>query len=192
MPKKGTRRHSGTRTASRSKSTEAPAGVAGLPAAASNAPGATLVALILEARSARGLTYPELAEKHLGISRSHLLMLRSGQRAISNVSDEVMGRIAKFLGLPKVVAMLAGGQLRLEDFYQKPEMVREGLEPALKFIQRDPDVGPYMPPGVFVADEALQRFILLLYEKATGKTLIPSRVSLTDVVESYKTLLHDA
>jgi len=142
----------------------------------------------MEARAARGLTYEQVANEHLGMSRSHLLMLRSGARTISNVSYDTMTRIAKFLGIPPVLAMLAGGQLRLADFYQTPEMLHQGLGQALAYIQRDPELGPHMPATVFSADQDLQGFILLLYERATGKTLIPGRVGLSDIVESYKPL----
>lgn len=195
MPKKKGTRRSGDPLSRRIPASSNPsseagglASAAGLSTDALKLPGATLVNLILEVRVARGLTYEQLAEEHLGISRSHLMMLRTGKRTIVNISSRTMKRIAAFLGIPPVVAMLAGGQLGLEDFYQTPEMLQQGLAQAMKFIQRDPDIGPYMPATVFLADEAVQRFIMLLYEKATGRTLIPSRVSLADIVESYKTL----
>lgn len=160
-------------------------------AAALKKRGAALVGLIMEARASRGLTYEQVA-KQLRMHRNYLLLLRKGKREISNVSNETMESIASFLGIAPVLAMLAGGQLRLEHFYQSPEVLHQSLGQALTFIQRDPDLGPYMPATAFSADADLQGFILLLYERATGKTLIPGRVSLEDIAKSYETLDSDS
>jgi len=194
MPNKHTHRttkrthRNGVRGAQRSKSIATkPAGGGGLTAAALKKRGAALVGLIMEARASRGLTYEQVA-KQLRMHRNYLLLLRKGKREISNVSNETMESIASFLGIAPVLAMLAGGQLRLEHFYQSPEVLHQSLGQALTFIQRDPDLGPYMPATAFSADADLQGFILLLYERATGKTLIPGRVSLEDIAKSYEAL----
>jgi hypothetical protein len=150
-------------------------------------PGAPLLALLIEAANTRGMSSRELAVKHLGISNSHFLLLRKGQRGIARLSPETMTRIATFLKLPKVIVMLAGGQLKLEDFYQDPNLLEQQLESALQFIQRDPEIGPHMPPTAFVADIELRRFILMLYEKASGKSLIPSRTTIPEITEQFKT-----
>src|SRR5580658_8142506 len=153
--------------------------------------GATLLALLLEAANTRGLSLRELAEEHLGVTYSHFMLLRKGQRSIPRLGDEIMGKIAVFLGLPKVVVMLAGGQLTLKDFFQDPKVLEEYLEPAMQFMQRDPELGPQMPPSAFTADVQLRRYIVLLYEKATGRVLLPSRTSPSEIVESFKVLEPD-
>lgn len=152
-------------------------------------PGATLLALILEAANTRGLGARELAEDALGVSYSYFASLRNGEKEITKIGDDVITRIAKFLGLPKVAVMLAAGQLKLEDFYQDPEIFQTHLQPALQFIQRDPNVGAHMPASVFTADPAIQQFVVILYEKAYGKTLIPSKVSLEEIAKRYKNLI---
>jgi len=151
-------------------------------------PGATLLALLLEAANTRGLSVRELAEDHLGITYSHFMLLRKQHRSIPRLGDDVMGKIAKFLVLPKVVVMLAGGQLTLEDFFQDPQVLEQYLEPALLYMQRDPQLGPYMPPTAFTADAQLRRYMVLLYEKATGRVLLPSRTTPDEIVERYKEL----
>jgi hypothetical protein len=151
-------------------------------------PGATLLALLLEAANTRGLTMRALAEEHLGITYSHFMLLRRGQRAIPRLGEEVMGKIAHFLGLPRVVVMLAGGQLTMQDFFQDPKVLEDYLEPAMQFMQRDPELGPHMPPSAFTADIELRRYLVLLYEKATGKVLLPSRSSPHEILESFKDL----
>ncbi len=104
-------------------------------------PGAPLLALLLEAGHTRGLSIRELAEKHLGITHSHFLLLRKGKRSIPKLGDDTMDKIAEFLGLPRVMVMLAAGQLKPEHFYQQPQMMNQYVERALKFIQTDPEFG---------------------------------------------------
>lgn len=130
----------------------------------------------------------EVAEEALGVSYSYFAGLRSGEKEIPKIGEDVIAKVAKFLGLPKVVVMLAAGQLRLEDFYQDPNVLGAYLEPSLQYIQRDREVGAYMPPSIYTAEPALQHFVVTLYEKAFGKTLIPSKASLEEIVERYKRL----
>lgn len=146
-------------------------------------PGAPLLALLLQASTTRGLSMRELAEDHLGLTYSHFALLRKGQRSISNIGDETTAKIAKFLGLPKVIVMIAAGRLKVEDFYRDPALLDQQLGPALEFIQRDPELGLSLPPSAFVADIDLRRFLVLLYEKASGKTLLPNRASTTDILQ---------
>lgn len=153
-------------------------------------PGGTLLALILEAANTRGLSTRRLAPEFLGVTYSYFAGLRNGTKEIPKIGDAVITKTARFLGLPKVVVMLAAGQLKLEDFYQNPEIVQTHLLPALQFIQRDPEIGSYMPASVFTAEPALQQFIVALYEKAHSKTLIPSKVSLEEITERYKHLMN--
>jgi hypothetical protein len=150
-------------------------------------PGAPLLALLLQASTTRGLSIRELAEDHLGLTYSHFALLRKGQRSISNIGDETTAKIAKFLGLPKVIVMIAAGRLKVEDFYRDPALLDQQLGPALEFIQRDPELGLSLPPSAFVADIDLRRFLVLLYEKASGKTLLPNRASTTDILAILQT-----
>jgi hypothetical protein len=150
-------------------------------------PGAPLLALLLQASTTRGLSMRELAEDHLGLTYSHFTLLRKGERSISNIGDETTAKIAKFLGLPKVIVMIAAGRLKVEDFYRDPALLDQQLGPALEFIQRDAELGLSLPPSAFVADIDLRRFIVLLYEKASGKTLLPNRASTTDILEILQT-----
>jgi hypothetical protein len=151
-------------------------------------PGATLLALLLEAAHVQGLGARELAEKHLGVSYSYFHQLRSGEKLASNLGPEMLDKIATFLNLPKVVVMLAAGQLTLKDFQQEPEAVEQVLEPALRFIQADPRFGPYMPASIFGMTSAERQFIVMLYERATGKTLLPVRATLEETVENFQAL----
>ena len=76
-------------------------------------PGATLLALLLEAANTRGLSMRELAEQGLGVSYGYLAALRNGEKENPNLGDDAIARATAFMGLPKVVVILAASQLRL-------------------------------------------------------------------------------
>lgn len=155
-------------------------------------PGASLLALILDKANTQGLGPRELAQDALGVSYGYFAALRSGDKEIPKIGDDLVARMAEFLGLPKVAVLLAAGQLKLEDFYHDTEAVHDHMQPALQFIQRDPEIGAYLPVSAFVADPALQLFLIMLYEKASGRTLIPGKTSAEEIVERYRNLVSGA
>ena len=83
--------------------------------------------------------------------------------------------------------MIAAGRLKVEDFYPDPALLDQQLGPALEFIQRDPELGLSLPLSAFVAELDLRRFIVLLYEKASGKTLLPNRARTDDILQILQT-----
>ena len=153
-------------------------------------PGAVLISLIFQAASARNLKPSDVCEE-LGISYSHFSSLRSGGKAIPHIGEDFLERIAGFLQLPKVVVKLAAGQLKLEDFYHIGDKMNLYIEPALRFIQADPKIGATLPLSAFSADKDLQLFLITLYEQATGKVVLPGKVSVEDVVKRFETLTGD-
>lgn len=151
-------------------------------------PGAVLLGLLIEAANNQGYGTSELAEE-LGVTYAYLAALRNGKNPIPKIGDELVDRIAAFLQLPKVAVMLAAGQLHPQDFYQQPDIVRHHLMPALKFIQSDSQFGRLLPPSVFNAEPALQHLIITLYEQATGRTLIPTRINPEEIAQRFKDLV---
>lgn len=151
-------------------------------------PGRVLLALLLEAAHVRRLGARDFAENTLGITYGHFCQLRSGIKKFSSLRDDVINRIARFLGMPKVAVLLAAGQLQYEDFYQDPALLQNYFIPTLRYIQNDPEIGAYMPVTVFTADPALQQFVVMLYEKAHGRNLIPGKLSLAEIAERFKQL----
>src|SRR5688572_10403551 len=102
-------------------------------------PGAQLMNLILTAASDRGLSMEETARQALSVSPSYFYSLRNGGKEIAQLGEEHIAKAAAFLGFSRVAAKLAAGQLQPEDFYAKPDVVRDYLRPAMKFIQSDPE-----------------------------------------------------
>lgn len=152
-------------------------------------PGATLISLIFSAAHARALTPAEVMEQ-LDVSYSYFAALRNGAggKNFANVGEELVERIAKFLGLPKVAVKLAAGQLRQEDFYYQGDGIHPSLGQALRYIEADPDYGALMPPILLKADTQLQLFVITLYEAATGKSVLPSKVRLDELLARFEEL----
>jgi hypothetical protein len=152
-------------------------------------PGATLLALLIEQANTSGISEKTLATEVLKISHTYYLALRAGTKPMLRLGDDVITRIAEFLGLPLVVVKLAAGQLKVEDFYQNGRIVRDYLVPAMKYIQADNKIGPYMPASLLGADADVQLFIVKLYERVTNHVLIPGGHGLEAIAKSYRDLM---
>lgn len=148
-------------------------------------PGAKLIATLLERAYTRRIGMNELA-KELGITYQHFSLVRRKPEGVPKFGDEVIERAARFLDVPKVTVMLLADQLKITDFDQKPEDLKMNLENALRFIQGDPKIGPYVPLTIFVADTQLQLLVVTLYELATGRVLIPSKKTPEEIAALHK------
>lgn len=132
----------------------------------------------------------ELAEK-LGISYSYFASLRSGSAAIEEISYDLAVRISGVLGLPTVVTQLAVGQLQPEDFYQKPENIGNFLDAALGFMQRDKEWVGFLPNTIYECANEVKYALVRSYEKASGRVLIPTRVSLESIRRNFIELIQN-
>jgi len=155
-------------------------------------PGATLINLILAAATDRRIGMAEIGKEALGVSPSYFHALRSGSRPLTKLGDEHIEHAAAFLGMPKVAVLVAAGRLDLEDFYAEPATYHKYLAPALRHIQSDPEIGHFVPAAILEADPAIQKCFVLLYEKATGATLIPGKVSASQIAERHRSLLESS
>lgn len=151
-------------------------------------PGAQLMNLILTLANDRGLSVEDTASDALGVTRSYFYQLRVGKKEIPQLGEEHISKAARFLGISRVAAKLAAGQLSSDDFYTNPDVVRDYLRPAMKFIHSDPEFGPFIPATVVDLPEDLQHAFVLLYERATGRTLIPGRVSPEEIAKRHREL----
>lgn len=85
------------------------------------------ILLIWLARHAQADGYSLLALAHvLGVSRSYLYALYSGQSDTANIGDEVIDALGRYLRQPRVIVRCAAGQIRLDDFFTE-----EGLAAAV-------------------------------------------------------------
>lgn len=146
------------------------------------------MALLFDEVTRRGMNQGELADE-LGVHYSYLSGLRTGANSVPRISADLIGKIAVFMGLPRIAVMLAAGQLTLEDFYYAPDVLSNYLVQALRAIQTDKVYGPITPPEIFEASRPIQLLLIALYEEARRQTLIPGRTSPQELAERFAVLL---
>ena len=146
--------------------------------------GSTLLAMLYAKAGAEGLQTQELAQR-LGVPPAYLGQLRSRDAHVEHISREFAEACAKFLGMPLISVMVAAGQLREQDFRERVNdevLLRQALDTMLL----DPAYGPILPPSLLQQEEKLQRAVVILYERATGKRLLGGRVTAAELITFAK------
>jgi len=150
-------------------------------------PGAQLMVLLVQKANELGHTLSELAGE-LGVTYGYLSQLRNGTRQWRHISDEFAERCAAYLGMPRLAVLLACGRVQVEDFYDDPELVRDHVERAMALIKRDPDYAALVPADIDAASYEYKRFTALLYERATGLSVLPEAADVDSLIAQLKKL----
>lgn len=135
-------------------------------------PGSSLVKALREKASEEKMTLDELA-RHLQISKPYLVAIYGGKRSVPGMDISYIRRIAQFLGITTVQAMIMGETLVPEDFVQS--FVQEGgLDAALLRISRDKSLAGIAPTeDEWVKMPKKVRILLAaLYERAIREQLL--------------------
>lgn len=141
-----------------------------------------MILWMLNERSARlGMDNKSFATRELKISYKYYAALRSGSKPISAIGPTLLLRISSILKLPPIIVRMAIGQLQPSDFYQQPANLDRDVLNALKFIQNDPRWIGYFSTEIFKASLPLQHFVVLLYEAASKRRLLPERKTLEEL-----------
>jgi len=148
-------------------------------------PDLKLLVQLFQAANERGHTLRELAE-HLGVSYGYLHQLRTGMRQTRHVSDEMVENCAAYLGVPKIAIHLMSGRVQPEDFYEDPALVQRYVDNAIKILRKDPDYAPLLPPDIEASSYENKRLITLLYERATGISVLPEAVDVDDLIKKIR------
>lgn len=143
--------------------------------------GSALLGMLYQTANERGHQLMEMAQE-LNVTYGYIAQLKNGIRKIPHISEEFAENCAKYLGIPRISVLIAAEKLRPADFYQDPDELETMAEPALRLMQKDPEFGPYMPASVFQADRKLQQFLVMMYERATGRVLLKHKVDVQDVI----------
>ena len=144
-------------------------------------PGSALLKLIYEEGFRRGLNITEIADE-IEVSYGYMAQLRNGLRSVPHVSDEVLQNIATFLQVPRFTVLLAAEKIKLSDFYE-PNTLEHSIEVALVDMALDPQWAGIIPVSIADADPKLKLLTIRLYEKATGKKLMPFQIFPEDIAE---------
>ena len=106
-------------------------------------------------------------EKESGVSNSYLGLIERGQRPIPGA--DILKKLAPVYDVPVRDLLNAAGYLRNEDISLSEE---DEVEMAFKYVMADPRYksGTRVKGGLTTE---VKRFIVEMYEKATGKRLLP-------------------
>ena len=107
------------------------------------------------------------AEKLSGVSNSYLGLIERGQRPIPGA--DILKKLAPVYDVPARDLMRSAGYLKDEDVSLSEE---DEVDMAFKFVMNDPRYksGTRIKGGLTAE---VKRFIVEMYEKATGKKLLP-------------------
>ena len=107
------------------------------------------------------------AEKLSGVSNSYLGLIERGQRPIPGA--DILKKLAPVYDVPARDLMRSAGYLKDEDVSLSED---DEVDMAFKFVMNDPRYksGTRIRGGLNVE---VKRFIVEMYEKATGKKLLP-------------------
>lgn len=107
------------------------------------------------------------AEKLSGVSNSYLGLIERGQRPIPGA--DILKKLAPVYNVPVRDMMRAAGYLKNEDVSISED---DEVEMAFNFVMNDPRYksGTRIKGGLTTE---IKRFIVEMYEKATGKKLLP-------------------
>jgi len=107
------------------------------------------------------------AEKLSGVSNSYLGLIERGQRPIPGA--DILKKLAPVYNVPVRDMMRAAGYLKNEDVSISED---DEVEMAFNFVMNDPRYksGTRIKGGLTTE---VKRFIVEMYEKATGKKLLP-------------------
>ena len=107
------------------------------------------------------------AEKLSGVSNSYLGLIERGQRPIPGA--DILKKLAPVYNVPVRDMMRAAGYLKNEDVSISED---DEVEMAFNFVMNDPryNSGTRIKGGLTTE---VKRFIVEMYEKATGKKLLP-------------------
>lgn len=145
--------------------------------------GGPLIAMLMGRAQQLGQTGQEMA-LDLGITYGFIGQLKSGVRQTCNIDDLHLSKMAEYLGVPRVVVLLASGKLQMEDFFEVPEEITDGmLNAALATMAQDPVCAIALPKDAHSASHELKVYLVTLYEAATGRRLLRSRWFPAEAVE---------
>lgn len=150
-------------------------------------PGGLLLAALIRCANERREQLNDMA-RGLGITYGYINQLRNGVRQVSQISDDFALACAHYLGVPRLTVLMLAGRISPADAYEPEALAAAEIPRAMKFMCDDPEWGPMIPPEVRAGSHATQFLILRLYEQATGKVLLPERLSTSTLAAEIEKL----
>jgi len=134
--------------------------------------GQPLVAALISTAIRRGHRLGQLA-KELGVTYERLAQWRRRPKEMASASADVYERAAMYLGVPTALAMVMGGQIRLNHLvWPTTAPLADRVTRALERLRNDSFLGGFVPEGLLSATPDVQLFVLFLYEQINGQGAI--------------------
>jgi hypothetical protein len=154
---------------------------------ARNTPAALLLAMLYGRAAQLKHTTSDMCAA-LAVTYSYLSLLRNNHRELEKIGDSLIENAAAYLGIPKLHVMLAVGKVKPQDVLAEPTKVGVYLAQAVAHMHGDPTWGPYVPKSLDSAPVDLKFLVVLLFEAATGKTLLPQRKTPEEIAKEVQQL----
>jgi len=105
----------------------------------------------------------------LDVTYGYISQLRSGSRRTESISQAFADACAAYLGIPAALVKVLAGRVTMSDFLWPQRDPDEELRECLDALRHDAAVGCFMPPELYDADPAVQRFVWLLYTESADR-----------------------
>lgn len=148
-------------------------------------PGSELLSMLLRHANTLGDTVSEM-ERQLNVKSYYFARLRSGNSSTTKITGRFAEACALYLGVPRLMVLIAAGQVKPQDCDDDPFEVISALPRAITYIQNHPKYGPLMPIGLIGESLRLKYLIVLLFENATNMRLLPSRLTEQKLTEQTR------
>lgn len=99
--------------------------------------GSALMAKLWEKMLKDGISPATLADTHLGIAYSYLMMLGRGDAPVSQLKVMQYEKMANYLGIPLMQVLLLAEAVKTEDFYYKADLP-DRVEAVYTNMKQDP------------------------------------------------------
>lgn len=125
--------------------------------------------------------------KELGITKSYVSQLSTGNCSVDNLSDVVLERCIAYIGLPKILGLLLAQRVRMADFFASDVCEYQSRLDALLETLATSSMGlsvGVLPEQLTSLPQAVKELLALLYEQSEQKEMLAKRVT-REQLEAY-------
>lgn len=148
-------------------------------------PGYLLVRKLFQKAGQLGMSQEDLGAE-LGLSAGYISHIRMGRAEPTGFNRHTLERIASFLEIPVIAAMMLAEQVRPEDFAPPDKAIEQEIIRCLEFMEKDASWMGFLPKSVFHQPLDMQLFAIWSYEQATGTTILSNMVDLDRLINEIQ------
>jgi len=150
-------------------------------------PGGLLLAALTACANERGHHFTQMAAE-LGVTYGYIAQLRNGNREVSQVSDDFALACAQYLVVPRMTVLMLAGRISPRDMFESQDLLAAEVTRAFTYVCSDPEWGPLVTAEARAGGLETHYGVIRLYEKATGKSLMPKALNLAQLSQEVAKL----